>query len=155
MNKQKDEMLKGVALFSDLTPDYLKLLADSCVESSWQAGETIIEQGDQGIGLMVIVAGSVKVLKKRATGADLDVATMGPGEFFGEITVLDSAPRTASVVATEDTECLVLSSWVFKAAMETHPEIALQVLPVVVRRYRSTNDKLLALQDENASSATD
>lgn len=155
MNETNLTMLKQVDLFSDLEPEYLKLLVGSCAMRSFETGQVIIEQGAEGIGLMVIVTGSVRVLKKRASGEDLEVATMGPGEFFGEMTVLDNAPRSASVVAAENTECLVLASWVFKASMATHPEIALQVLPVVVRRYRETNVRLQELLDDAGPGTTD
>jgi CRP/FNR family cyclic AMP-dependent transcriptional regulator len=149
VNRTKEEILQQVDLFANLQPDYLKLLAGSFVRRAYEAGTVIVEQGAEGIGLMVIVAGNVQVLKKPASGEDFKIATMGPNEFFGELTVLDNAPRSASVVAMESTECLVLSSWAFKAAMETHPQIALQVLPVVVSRYRETNAKLMELQERS------
>ena len=81
-----------------------------------------MEQGERGLGLTVIVSGSVRVVKKLATGEELEVATSGPGEFIGEIAVLDDSPRSASVIAKEETECLVLASWTFNAAMKNHPE---------------------------------
>ena len=80
MVKKKDTMLKEVELFSDLKPDYLRLLAESCVERSFETGDVIIEQGAKGIGLMMIIEGRVRVTKRRVSGADLEVATMGPGE---------------------------------------------------------------------------
>jgi CRP-like cAMP-binding protein len=61
------------------------------------------------------------------------------------MTVLDSSPRSANVIALEETRCLLLTAWEFKARLEERPEIALKVLPVVVRRFRETNEKLLAL----------
>jgi len=146
--KKKDELLMNVELFSQLSPRYLKVLAGSCHEKSYKAGEALMEQGQRGLGLVVIVSGSVQVVKKLATGEELDVASVGPGEFIGEISVLDDRPRSASVIAKEDADCLVLSSWSFSAALKNHPEIALELLPVVVRRYRETNDKLLELQGE-------
>jgi len=146
MNEKRDDLLKNVDLFSGLDARYLKILSGSCSEVSFEKGDTLIEQGHQGLGLMIIVAGRVKVIKRLADGQELEVATPGPGEFIGEISVLDDSPRSASVVALEDTQCLSLTSWTFMAAMKNHPEIALQVLPVVVKRYRETNDKLLELQ---------
>ena len=146
--KQKDALLKEVELFSGLSRQYLSILGESCHEKTFKEGETLMEQGQRGLGLIVIVSGSVRVVKKIASGEELEVGTSGPGEFIGEIAVLDDSPRSASVIATEDTECLVLASWTFNAAMKNHPEIALEVLPVVVRRYRETNDKLLEMQGQ-------
>lgn len=144
---KKDELLQSVGLFSALDPKYLKVLAPSCHEKRFKQGELVVEQDKQGVGLVVIVTGRVKVVKRTAAGDEIEVGTHGPGEFIGEMAVLDGAPRSASVVALEDTECLILSSWAFTAALKNHPEIALAVLPVVVKRFRETNDKLLQLQE--------
>ena len=76
------------------------------------------------------------------SGERLELATHGPGEVVGEMSVLDGAQRTADVIAIADTRCLVLSSWDFKSFMEAHPEVALEILPVVVRRFRETNTAL-------------
>jgi CRP/FNR family transcriptional regulator, cyclic AMP receptor protein len=142
----KKELLKRVALFSGLDDKYLDLLAPSCHEKTFHAGDVLVEQGKDGIGLVVISTGKVRVMKGNAGGEQVEVATHGPGEFIGEMTVLDGAPRSASVIAVEDSECLILSNWIFRAAMETHPEIALAILPVVVSRFRETNTQLAALQ---------
>ncbi|MCP4750444.1 MAG: cyclic nucleotide-binding domain-containing protein [Proteobacteria bacterium] len=75
----------------------------------------------------------------------LDIALSGPGEFIGEMSVLDSAPRSASVVAVKDTECLVLKSTDFLPLLREHPEISSNLLPVVVKRFRETNQQLLHL----------
>lgn len=141
----KEELLKKVDLFSGLKEKALKSLAEFCVERLFKKGEPLVKQGDSGLGLYVIVSGKVKIVKKTLTGDELEIAVMGRGDFFGEMTVLDSWPRSASVIAVEDTKCLILTAWEFKARLEEHPEIALKVLPVVVKRFRETNEKLLAL----------
>ena len=138
-------LLKKVSLFSNLSEANLKSIAEFCVERDFKEGDIIIRQGDSGIGLYIIVSGKVKIVKNTAGGEKLDMAEHGPGDFFGEIAVLDNAPRSADVVALEDSKCLVLSAWDFKARMAVHPEIALKILPVVVKRFRETNEKLLAL----------
>ena len=141
----KEELLKQVDLFSALEKKALSNLAKSCVVRAFKRGETMVRQGHSGLGLYIIVSGKVKIVKRTADGDELEVAVHGPGEFFGEMTVLDNAPRSASVIALEDTECLHLTAWEFKARMKVHPEIALEILPVVVRRFRETNERLLAL----------
>ncbi len=143
----RKELLKRVELFAGLDDKYLDLFAPSAHEKTFRAGEVLIEQGKEGIGLIVISTGKVRIMKGTATGGQTEVATHGPGEFIGEMTVLDGAPRSASVIAVEDTQCLILANWIFRAAMESHPEIALAILPVVVRRFRETNAQLVALQD--------
>ena len=138
------ELIKKVDIFSGLDKAYLEQISEYCVEKSYKEGETIIRQGDSGIGLFMIVSGLVTIMKETAGGEHLYIAEHGPGEFFGEMSVLDNAPRSANVIAKEDTICLVLSAWDFKARMATHPEIALKILPVIVRRFRETNAKLLS-----------
>jgi CRP-like cAMP-binding protein len=138
-------LLKKVSLFSNLSESDLNHIAEYCVERSFEKGEVIVRQGNNGIGLYMIISGKVKIVKQIATGERLDIAELGPGEFFGEITVLDNAPRTATVVAIESCTCLILSAWEFKAQMVVHPEIALKILPVLVKRFRETNERLLAL----------
>ena len=141
----KEELLRKVDLFSGLKKRAIQSLAEFCVERSFKKDEILVKQGDSGIGLYIIASGKVKIIKETAGGGELEVAVHGPGEFFGEMTVLDNAPRSASVIAIEDTDCLLLTSWVFKSRMEIQPEIALTVLPVVVKRFRETNERLLAL----------
>ena len=141
----KKELLSKVGLFSGLNNEDLNRLAEFCVELTFKKDETLIKQGERGVGLYVVVSGEVKIVKKTAGGDELEVAFHGSGDFFGEMAVLDDAPRSASVIAVEDTECLFLSAWDFKARMKLHPEIAVEILPVVVKRFRETNKKLLAL----------
>ena len=141
----KEEFLKNVDLFSGLGKETLSSLATYCALLPFKKGETLVKQGDPGLGLYIIVSGKVKIVKKTADGNEWEVALHGPGEFFGEMTVLDNAPRSASVIALENTECLHLTAWEFMSRMKVHPEIALQILPVVVKRFRETNEKFLAL----------
>ena len=141
----KKELLSKVGLFSGLNEKDLDRLAEFCVELTFQKEETLIKQGERGVGLYIITSGEVKIVKKTAGGDVLEIALHRTGDFFGEMAVLDDAPRSASVIAVADTKCLFLSAWDFKARMKLHPEIAMEILPVVVKRFRETNKKLLAL----------
>ena len=136
------DALKAVSLFGSLSPRFLNGIAKACTERSFDAGETIVRQGNPGVGLFVIVSGSVKIVKTNEKGERLELATHGAGEVIGELSVLDGAERTADVVAVDKTVCLVLSSWDFRSFMDSHPEVALEILPVVVRRFRETNAAL-------------
>ena len=142
---ETESLLKNVKLFSGLSEKNIRRLAKRFKERSYKKGDTIVKQGETGVGLFVIVTGSVSIRKKTAGGDDFEVAVSGPGDFVGEMAVLDDAPRSASVLAIEDTDCLALVSWDFKSLMQEHPEIALEILPVVVQRFRETNDKLLSM----------
>ncbi len=140
--KEVVDALKAVALFGSLSPRFLNGIAKSCVEREFEAGETLVRQGNPGVGLFIIVSGKVKIVKTNESGERLELATHGPGEVIGEMAVLDGANRTADVIAVENTTCLVLSSWDFRSFMEAHPEVALEILPVVVKRFRETNAAL-------------
>ena len=140
---QAESFLPKVELFSDLSSKNLSRLAKVCKQRTYKTGEMIVQQNDEGVGLFIITSGKVAIRKTREDGTSVEIATHGAGEFFGEMSVIDGAKRTADVVALEDTGCLLLASWDFKSVMKSHPEIALEILPVVVRRFRETNDKLI------------
>jgi len=138
-----EEFLRKVELFADLSQKNLGRVAKLCTQRSYKAGETIVKQGSPGIGLFIITSGRVKIVKHTKDGSDLEIATHGSGEFIGEMSVLDGAVRTANVVAVEDTECFAIVSWDFNSLMRSYPEIALEILPVIVKRFRETNEKLV------------
>jgi len=138
-------LLQSVSLFSRLDGKNLKAILKACTERSFAVGE----QGTPGIGLFIIVDGKVTVEKTLRDGKVIHISDNGQGDVIGEMSVLDGAMRTASVQALEATKCLVLSAWSFKSLMERHPEVALGILPVVVQRFRETNDSFLDLSSVN------
>jgi len=141
----KEHALAKVSLFANLDPKYIKGIAQICTERTFQPGDQLIKQGEDGIGLYIILSGKVKVEKADPTGKQVELASNGPGDILGEMAVLDGAKRTATVVATEPTVCLVLASWEFMSFMKTHPEVAIDILPIVVKRFRETNDALIGV----------
>jgi len=144
---KKHELLKNMNIFSGLSKNNLKLLATLCKERIFEKGSILVKQGNCGLGLFIVVSGKLKIIKENERGDSFDMGSLGPGGFFGEITVLDNAPRSSSIIAVEDTECLVLISWDFNALAKLHPEIALELLPFVVKRFREANRKLLNLKN--------
>ena len=135
--------LAKVSLFSNLEPKYIKGIAQISTERDFKAGDKLMQQGEDGIGLFVILSGKVKIEKTNAAGKSVEIASNGPGDVMGEFAVLDGAKRTATVTATEPTKCLVLASWEFTSFMKAHPEVAISILPIVVTRFRETNDALI------------
>lgn len=142
------EFLRNVDLFAGIESRHLKSIAKGCTERIFATGDYIVKQGNPGVGLFIIVSGRVVVKKRKNDGAELTVAEHGPGEVIGEMAVLDGAPRTADVIAQEETTCLALPSWTFNSYLEGHPEVALHILPIVVRRFRETNEALMRLRDD-------
>jgi len=142
---EKEKILAGVSLFANLEPKFIRGIAQICTERSFKAGDILIKQGEQGIGLFIIMSGKVRIEKSDAGGKQVELATNGPGEILGEMAVLDGAPRTATVTAVEPTDCLILASWEFNSFLKAHPEVAIDILPIVVKRFRETNDALIGI----------
>lgn len=144
---KRESFLRKVALFSGLDQTNLKQLAEVCSEQVFKTDETLIQQGEIGNSLFIVVEGTAKIIKITDDKQILNIALCGPGEFFGEMSVLDSAKRSASIVAVEETKCLILKSNDFIPLLQKHPEISLNLLPVIVKRFRETNQQLLHLSN--------
>jgi CRP/FNR family transcriptional regulator, cyclic AMP receptor protein len=130
------EFLRKVTLFQDLDDHILKEIAQAAVEQRWEAGHEILRQGDTGVGLFIIRSGKVEIIQEHG-GTPEKMAELGSGSVFGEMSLLDEFPRSATVRAVEPTTCLGITRWHFKGILESHPEIALKLLPVLTKRIRS------------------
>jgi CRP/FNR family cyclic AMP-dependent transcriptional regulator len=123
------EMLQKAPLWSGLTEKELKVIARSFKELKYESGDIIVRKGEAGVGFYLIADGTAEV---RSDGKVL--SKLGPGQFFGEMSILDGQPRSADVVALEPSRCLALSSWSFKSIVSNHPKMALKLLQESVRR---------------------
>lgn len=124
--------LQRVPLFADCTNRDLQTIARVVKDVDHRAGTVIAREGEPGVGLFIIESGGADVTiggKKRAS--------LGPGDFFGEIALLDGGPRTATVTATSDIELLGLTEWVFRGLMQQHPSIAIKTLQAMAARLRN------------------
>jgi CRP/FNR family cyclic AMP-dependent transcriptional regulator len=131
-----EDTLAAVPLFSEMSRRDLKRLASAVIVRQYKRGEVIVKEGEMAVAFYIIRSGSVDVVRDTDPHKEKVLAALGPGDFFGEMAVLDSYPRSASVKATMDTECLVLSRWDFLAELRSNPYIAVQMLPVLSRRLR-------------------
>jgi CRP-like cAMP-binding protein len=138
MAKSNDmtEFLASVPLFQGLSKRHRSQLARRFYPRSYKAGEPIVTQGKGGEGMFTIISGSAEAVIETADGSKTVVNTFGPKNFFGEITMLDDGPRTASVIATVDTECLVLPRSEFVAVMQNDAEMATEIAMALARRLR-------------------
>lgn len=132
---RKAELLAAAPLFDGIDADGLAALAGRVVEVEFPAGGVIARQGDVGTGFFVVASGSVHVIRDGRT-----IATLGVGEFFGELSVLDGLPRTAQVVAAEPTVCLGLATWEFEAVVREQPSVALAVMRGLATRLRGLTE---------------
>ena len=133
---ERIRFLTKVPLFHGLKERQLGRLASRFVQRGYKVGQDIVTQGKGGAGLFVIVSGAAEAIRVRADGSKAVVNTFGPTDFFGELALLDDEPRTASVVATEDTQCLVLSQWEFFGALREDAEMGIEILQEIARRFR-------------------
>jgi CRP/FNR family cyclic AMP-dependent transcriptional regulator len=137
----KADFLKRVSLFEDLDQKTLDAIANSAIEQSYTPGQEIVHQGDTGAGAFIIRSGKVEVVQEK-DGQQTTLATLGPGDVFGEMALLDEFPRSASVRAVEPTTALGIQRWHFKGIIESHPQLALALLPMLVRRIRAAEGML-------------
>ena len=141
--KQTTGFLQNVPLFHSLNNRQLELLAKRMVEREYGADQPIVTQDKGGEGFFVIVSGKAQAIRQRSDGEKIPVNNFGPTDFFGELALLDDGLRTASVIATEPTKCLVLTRWDFLGALrETDPEMAIVILEQLAKRFRRALDSL-------------
>ena len=122
------ELLTRAALFADVDEDGMERIAARAIEVDFTADHVIARQGEIGTGFFVVVAGGARVIRDGEI-----IARIGPGEFFGELSVLDGRPRVAQVVADGPTTCLALASWDFEAVLREEPAVALAVVRELAR----------------------
>jgi CRP/FNR family transcriptional regulator len=125
------EHLRNVPIFSKLPARELEYVARSVKERVYEPGAVIVKEGDPGLGFFLITEGRVDVSHR-----DHRIRDMGPGEFFGEMALMEETPRTATVTARERTRCLQLVRWDFRALLKENPDLAVRMLEVVVQRLR-------------------
>ena len=136
MAEAPTDLLKRVPLFSGLNDRELKQVAQSMKERTFDAGQTVTEEGKGGIGFFVISEGTAKV----SIGGK-DVRTFGSGDYFGEIGLVADMDRTATIVADSELRCFGMTSWDFRPLVETNAEIAWKLLQVMAKRLREAEQQ--------------
>ncbi|HET8569497.1 MAG TPA: cyclic nucleotide-binding domain-containing protein [Candidatus Limnocylindria bacterium] len=130
------EFLKRIPLFAELDRRTLEAISNAAVEQKYEPGQEIVKQGDTGVGAFIIRSGRADVIQKQG-GKEEKIAEMKAGDVFGEMSLLDEFPRSATVRAAEPTVCLGIQRWHFRGILESHPQMALALLPVLTRRIRN------------------
>jgi CRP/FNR family transcriptional regulator/CRP/FNR family cyclic AMP-dependent transcriptional regulator len=138
------DLLAEVPLFASLKPDRLAGLASKLAARSYRRGEVIFHKDDPGATLFVIKSGQVKITSTSPEGEDLILAILADGDFFGEFSLLDEGPRSASATAMEPTQAAVLHRGDFLEVISGDPESVSDVLAAVTERLRRTD---LLLED--------
>ena len=132
------KLLQRTPLFAQFTEKELDAVLRTAKQRAFEPGSTIVHEGDAGgVGFYLITSGQVEVRKGKKA-----LAKFGTGEFFGEMSLIDEAPRSADVVALEKTNCLMLTRWDLRGLIGAHPDIAIKMLAELARRLRITNQAL-------------
>lgn len=142
-------LLRNVPLFSVLPENQLALLTGLVGRKSFPRGATIISAGEMTDSLYLIISGRLKVMMSDDEGREVILAILNPGEFFGEMGLIDDHPRSATVVALEACELLYLSKRDFKKCLQDNFDLCMTVMRGLVRRLRDADKKIgsLALMD--------
>lgn len=132
--KSPVQMLGEVGLFEGLSKKELNQISKAARRVEFPKGSVIVKEGEEGVGFHLIVTGKAKVtVKGRAR------STLGPGAFFGELSLIDRGPRTATVTSETDVTTLSLVSWEFLPLVEKTPSIARKLLLEMCRRLREAD----------------
>ena len=135
VDERRIELLGACRLFGGVGRDVLERVAAKATEVDFPAGHVIARQNEIGTGFFVIVEGQVRVIRDGQRLAEL-----GPGDFFGELSVLDGQPRNAQVTAVGPCRCLAVASWDLEALLLEDPRLALAIIRGLAARLRATTE---------------
>jgi CRP/FNR family cyclic AMP-dependent transcriptional regulator len=131
------DLIASVPLFSGCSQKELRAIASAAKEVTHKEGDVLAREGDKGIGFFVIAEGTAKVNVGSSSRGRL-----GPGDFFGEISLLDEGPRSATVTAETAMKLYGLTAWSFRQLVAQNPSIAQKLLKVMADRLRRTSKDL-------------
>jgi len=139
---QNVDFLATVPLFNGLDRSELEKFAEVTREKSYPKGSVILFEDDPGDSLFVVREGRVKVVLIGEDGREVILGVLGVGEYFGELSLIDDRPRSAHVIAMEDSNLLVLRREDFRKRVESSPSVAWSLLTELSRRLRRADDKI-------------
>lgn len=142
MARALSTMLRQVSLFAPLDDDHLATVEGIAQRRRFRRGEVIFHRGDPGATLYVILSGRVRIYSTSEDGSEVVLGILWPGEFFGELSLLDGLPRSASAQALDDCEMLAIGREDFRRFLWEHPSASITVLEVLSRRLRRTDELL-------------
>ena len=140
-----EETLAKAGIFQGVDPDAALALGSQLEMVDYARGSSIFSEGELGDRLYVILSGKVKLGRHSPDGRENLLAVMGPSDMFGELSVFDPGPRTATATAVTDVKMAKMPQSVLRPWIEAHPEIGEQLLRVLARRLRRTNDSVADL----------
>ncbi len=147
---QESQLLKNIPLFSELDDYDLQRIADLMVTKKYKKNNLIIFEDDLGSNLFFIKSGRVKISGISHEGGEAIFSILGEGEFFGELSLIDGLPRSATVTSIDDVELWVLHRGDFLEMLEKYPQIAITLLKELARRIRRSDMQIKSLSLKDA-----
>lgn len=152
MNDSILGLLKGVELFSELNEEQLKMLGNLVVAQNFVRDETVVLEGDDSVqALYLIASGSVQVYMTGVDGRETILSFLERGDFFGEMSLIDGEPRSASVRTVTDAQLLIIHRESFLTLIRQSPEIAMGLLSEMSKRLRKANRQIGSLSTMSVS----
>ena len=143
--EENKAFLRRVPLFQSLNEAQLDVLTTGSLRRNYPRGRTIVAEGEPSQSLYILLSGRAKVQRSDSEGKEVILAVIGPGEFFGEMSLIDDAPRSASVITLESSDFMAINKDGFKAMLMQNTDIGMQVMRGLVRRLREADKKIETL----------
>ncbi|WP_037144191.1 Crp/Fnr family transcriptional regulator [Rhodococcoides fascians] len=140
-----DEVLLRAGIFQRVEPSAVAALTKQLQSVDFPRGHVVFTEGDPGDRLFIIVSGKIKLGRRSPDGRENLLAVMGPSDMFGELTIFDPGPRTSTAITVTAVRAVSMDRVALKAWIDQRPDIAYQLLRVLARRLRRTNNNLADL----------
>jgi len=145
MSERSATLLRRIDLFSDLSDEDLLHVAEAAKVHNFQRDERVFDEGDAADTLYVVASGKINIVVTSAEGKDLILAVLGEGQVFGEMGLLDSAPRSASAITATPAELISIARLDFDKLLESQPGLSRKLLHIMAERLRRANSKMESL----------
>jgi len=145
------DFLSKVSIFSSLEKENLDLLANATREVTYKKGQTIITSEEMGNTFFIVKSGRVKVTAEAFGGREIVLTTLPPLSFFGEMSIIDGEPRSATITALEETKLITMERDVFMGMLHRYPQIAIKILTILCQRLRRADELIQGLRFLSAS----
>ena len=143
--------LENVPIFADLEEPDLKKIEKLGLRKKYKKGNIVVLEKEMGAALFVIISGKVKIVRTDEDGREVILSIFGPGEFFGEMSLLDGLARSASVVALTKAELFMIHRRDFLKLVNEHPQVAISLLGELTTRLRKADTQIKSLSLKDAS----
>src|SRR5215212_9173173 len=142
MGAESVELLKRVPLFAELSGAELEQIGSVAIPRAYPKGVRVFHEGDHSDACYIVRSGDLRVTREHSDGRAIALATLGPGDIFGELAMLDGGTRSASVETLSDADLLALPASDVRRVIAAHGDIAAKLIVAITRRLRETNERV-------------